>query len=259
MNYFEKHIGDYIRDTVSLTMLEDGAYNRLMDQCYQTERPLPLDRKMVYRLARATSAAEKKAVDFVLDTFFQESKEGFVQKRIQAEIERYQEKQRKAKASAEARWNKSKGNANAYETHAASDMRTHSEGNAHQTPDTKHQKEENTMSGKPDDAAAREVLDYLNEQTGNGYRPVDTNLKLIRAKLDSGATVDDCKAVIDAKVGQWGSDPKMAEYLRPTTLFRASNFEQYLGQLAQQSLPNPAAEAALADGATFIPGVGRCY
>lgn len=136
MNYYERHIGDYIRDTVSLTMLEDGAYNRLLDQYYQTERPLPRDRKMVYRLARATSAAERKAVDFVLETFFQCTDDGYTQKRVQAEIERFSEKQRKAKASAEARWSKSKGNANASETHDASDMRTHSEGNAHQTPDT---------------------------------------------------------------------------------------------------------------------------
>jgi len=139
MNYYERHIGDYIRDTVSLTMLEDGAYNRLLDQYYQTGRPLSLDRKMVYRLARATSAAERKAVDFVLDTFFQHTEEGYTQKRVQAEIERFSEKQRKAKASAEARWSKSKGNANAFELHGASDMRTHSEGNAHQTPDTNHQ------------------------------------------------------------------------------------------------------------------------
>lgn len=92
MNYYEKHIGDYIRDTVSLSMLEDGAYNRLMDQCYQTERPLPLDKKMIYRLARATSTAERKAVDFVVETFFQKSEEGYVQKRIQEEIERYWER-----------------------------------------------------------------------------------------------------------------------------------------------------------------------
>ncbi len=92
MNYYERHIGDYIRDTVSLTMLEDGAYNRLIDQYYQSERPLPLDRKLVYRLARATSAPERKAVDFVLDTYFVKTDAGFEQKRVQAEIERYWER-----------------------------------------------------------------------------------------------------------------------------------------------------------------------
>ncbi|MRT30797.1 YdaU family protein [Herbaspirillum sp. CAH-3] len=139
MNYYERHLGDYIKDTVSLSMLEDGAYNRLIDQAYQTEEPLPLDVKEVYRMARATSGPERKAVDYVLGKFWTRTDDGYVQKRIQAEIERFQDKQRKAKASADARWNKSKGNANASESHDANGMRTHSEGNAHQTPDTRHQ------------------------------------------------------------------------------------------------------------------------
>ncbi|MGT2495032.1 DUF1376 domain-containing protein [Cupriavidus basilensis] len=71
MNYYERHIGDYIRDTVGLSMLEDGAYGRLLDQLYQTEKPLPLDRKEVYRMARATSATERKAVDYVVGKFFE--------------------------------------------------------------------------------------------------------------------------------------------------------------------------------------------
>ncbi|HWU35448.1 MAG TPA: YdaU family protein [Methylovorus sp.] len=93
MNYYERHIGDFIKDTVSLSMLEDGAYNRLIDQAYQTEQPLPLDRREIYRLARATSSAERKAVDYVLNKFWKETENGYVQKRIQAEIERYQEAQ----------------------------------------------------------------------------------------------------------------------------------------------------------------------
>ncbi|WP_433867046.1 conserved phage C-terminal domain-containing protein [Ralstonia wenshanensis] len=93
------------------------------------------------------------------------------------------------------------------------------------------QEEENPLSGQPDDA--REILAYLNEKTDSAYRPVDSNLKLIRDRLKSGATVEQVRGVIDAKVAQWGNDPKMQEFLRPTTLFRASNFEQYLGQLGK--------------------------
>lgn len=139
MNYYEKHIGDWVKDTVSLTMLEDGAYNRLIDQYYQSEKPLSLDKKLVYRLARANSSAERKAVDFVVETFFDLTEQGYVQKRVEAELTRYSEKRAKAQNSANARWNKSDGNANASKTHDASDMRTHSVGNAHQAPVTSHQ------------------------------------------------------------------------------------------------------------------------
>lgn len=185
MNYFEKHIGDYIRDTVMLTMLEDGAYNRLMDQMYQTERALPAEKKMVYRLARASSSAEREAVDFVLETFFTLTDQGYEQKRIKAEIERYQEKQRKAKASADARWSKTKKDANASQTHDATDMRTHSVGNAHQTPDTRHQTQTigNTASTQPELRAVESVeptvaaqLSKAMRDTGIMAQPADPRL-----------------------------------------------------------------------------------
>lgn len=101
VNYYEKHIGDYIRDTVSLTMLEDGAYNRLIDQLYQTERALPKDKKEVYRLARAISQVERKAVDYVLDKFFTVTDEGHMQKRAQAVIEAYWDREPAAESKRE--------------------------------------------------------------------------------------------------------------------------------------------------------------
>lgn len=85
------------------------------------------------------------------------------------------------------------------------------------------------MSCKQD--APREVLEYLNEQTGHSYKPVESNLKLVRARLAEGSSVDECKAVIDSKVSEWASDAKMAQFLRPDTLFNATKFAQYSGQI----------------------------
>lgn len=78
---------------------------------------------------------------------------------------------------------------------------------------------------------ALEVIEFLNEKTGRVYRPVDTNLKLIIARLKTGATVVDCRQVIAKKTREWKGDAKMAEYLRPATLFNATKFEQYMGEL----------------------------
>lgn len=195
MNYWDRHIGDIIRDTVSLTMLEDGAYNRLLDQYYQTERPLPLDRKMVYRLARATSAQERKAVDFVLQAFFRQDADGYHQKRCDEEIARFKEKQRKAQASANARWSKSDGNAivdaNASPSHDAPDMRTHCEGNAHQTPNTKHHKKDTRVprfdaqahleSMGVDPSVAR---DWLALRKGKRLTPTLTAFDGVKAEAD---------------------------------------------------------------------------
>ncbi|WP_250533958.1 YdaU family protein [Caballeronia sp. AZ10_KS36] len=149
MNFYDKHVGDWIKDTVSLSMLEDGAYNRLIDQYYQTERPLPADKKLVYRLARAMSTAERKAVDFVLETFFVEGPDGFRQKRADAEIERVKEKQRKAQASANARWAKTERNANSDANAYANASETHAseqcERNATQYPLPITQEKTNTQ------------------------------------------------------------------------------------------------------------------
>ncbi len=78
---------------------------------------------------------------------------------------------------------------------------------------------------------ATDVLDFLNSKTGRAYRPVEENLKLIIARLKSGVTVMDCRQVIAKKTREWKSDPKMAEYLRPATLFNATKFEQYMGEI----------------------------
>lgn len=102
------------------------------------------------------------------------------------------------------------------------------------------------MSGKPDvdilsgviqqqsfKSQAIEVLQFLNEKTKRAYRPVDSNIKLITARLKSGVTVLDCRQVIAKKTREWKGNEKMAEYLRPATLFNATKFEQYVGELVE--------------------------
>lgn len=117
---------------------------------------------------------------------------------------------------------------------------------------------EEPLSGKPDRDEAKAILDYLNAKAGREYRAVESNLRLIDARLKSGVTVEQCKAIVDAKVSEWtGTDRD--KYLRPETLFGATKFEQYLGQLTQTAVVVPAESAAMADGATFIPGYGKCY
>lgn len=140
MNYYEHHLGDYLRDTAHLSMIEDGAYRRLLDAYYIRERPLPADPREVYRLARAQSKQDREAVDVVLREFFHQTPDGWEHGRCDREIARFRDKQDKARRSAEVRWSAKREacerNANA----SSEDMRTHCEGNAPrarpQTPDT---------------------------------------------------------------------------------------------------------------------------
>lgn len=88
-----------------------------------------------------------------------------------------------------------------------------------------------SSSSSTNNKDAGDILEYLNEKTGRNYKPVPANLSLIVARLSDGANVVECCAVIDAKVGAWGDDPKWAQYLRPATLFNATKFAQYVGEI----------------------------
>lgn len=135
MNYYEHHLADYTQATAHLSFLEDAAYSRMLRWYYANEKPLPVDIKKIERLVRAHSEEEREAVRTILDEFFTEELDGWHQDRADQEIARYQDKQRKASASANARWSKQKSqcevNADAMQTH----MQTQCEGNAPQTPD----------------------------------------------------------------------------------------------------------------------------
>lgn len=142
MNYVERHFGDWARDTVHLSMLEDGAYNRLVDLYYVREAPLPAEVAACCRLARAVTKPERDAVKSVLAEFFELTPEGWRHKRCESEIERFRSKSGKASASARARWGAPKpqsgGNANAHpnaDANASTDaMRTHSDGTSNAMP-----------------------------------------------------------------------------------------------------------------------------
>ncbi|WNF33815.1 conserved phage C-terminal domain-containing protein [Aeribacillus composti] len=76
-----------------------------------------------------------------------------------------------------------------------------------------------------------EIIEYLNKKAGKRFSPKSqANRKLINGRLAEGRTVEDFKYVIDVKCDHWLDDPKMNEYLRPSTLFAQKNFENYLNQ-----------------------------
>ena len=87
--------------------------------------------------------------------------------------------------------------------------------------------------GKPDtfDSDIKTIVDYLNEKTQSNFKAkTEETRKSIRARLKEGYTVEDFKRVIDAKSNDWADSERMREYLRPSTLFRPSNFEAYLNE-----------------------------
>ena len=83
---------------------------------------------------------------------------------------------------------------------------------------------------------ALEVLNFLNLKANKSFRAIDTNLRPITARLSSGVSVQDCKGVIARQIREW-KDTELEKYLRPKTLFNATNFESYLGQKPGETRP----------------------
>ena len=100
MNYYPFHIGDYVAHTAHLEPMEDLAYRRLLDQYYIRECPLPSDVQATAKLIRMRSMADD--VESVLREFFTLTDEGWVHSRCEVEIEKFQDKRAKARASAQA-------------------------------------------------------------------------------------------------------------------------------------------------------------
>ncbi len=105
-HWFPHYPGDYIRSTGHLSLVEDGAYRRLLDHYYSTEKPLSTDLSQLHRICRAVSAEEQAAVDTVIQQFFVISGGFYHNKRADRELVRAECKSNKSRAAAKARWEK---------------------------------------------------------------------------------------------------------------------------------------------------------
>lgn len=107
MNYYEHHIGDYQKKTAHLSLVEHGVYFLMMQAFYATEKPLP-EGKVLYRIVRAESKAERSAVDTIVRQFWRKTPDGLTNKRAKEHLDEYREfldKQRASgRAGADKRW-----------------------------------------------------------------------------------------------------------------------------------------------------------
>ena len=90
VNYYNRHIGDYLRDAAHLSMIQDGAYTRLLDLYYTREGPIP-DAE-VTRLCRARGANETRAIRVCLKEFFVWTNGLWRHKRCDRELSDYAKK-----------------------------------------------------------------------------------------------------------------------------------------------------------------------
>lgn len=190
MNYYQHHIGDFIRDTARLTDSQCMAYMRMLWIYYETESPLESDVDAIaFKIG-----ANASDVHQILKHYFFEHEGNWHNSRCDKEILSFREKSNKAKKSANARWE----NANA--------MRTHTERNANepvldanQEPITSNQ-EPITKDKKPlsiSSTDVRNVFEHWQSAMNSPKSKLDANrTNLITKSLKLGYSVDDLKAAI---------------------------------------------------------------
>lgn len=118
---YHHHIGDFRRDTASLSDTDAMAYLKLLWMYYDTEQPLPANPQLL--AFKIGSNAE--SVQLILDAFFTLDGEVYRQKRCEAEIAAYYGRKTVARDNANKRWK----NANASQNDAIA-LPLHSDSNA---------------------------------------------------------------------------------------------------------------------------------
>lgn len=75
---------------------------------------------------------------------------------------------------------------------------------------------------------AKGVLEHLNEMTGREYKLSASNLEPIAIRLEEvDLDTDGVNHMIDRQCALWKTDEKMSHYLRVSTLFNATKFNEY--------------------------------
>lgn len=119
--WFPFYIGDYLKDTQHLSVIEHGMYFKLMLSIYSTGKPIPHKRR--YAIADATalptdmlgSTPAYEMVDEILEDYFIKDGDYWTHKRITVELDKQKDFSKKQSDRAKKRWDKkeTKGHATA--------------------------------------------------------------------------------------------------------------------------------------------------
>ena len=166
---YQHHIGDFRRDTASLSDSDSMAYLKLLWLYYDTELPLPAEPKLLAFKIGSTA----DSIQLILDAYFQFDIDCYRHKRCDAEISAYHARSKVAKAKADKRWSN------------ATAMLQHTNSNA---PDTKNDANrepitENQIKDiRPDDVELSVWQDFLKHRKVKKAAVTETALKTIRSE-----------------------------------------------------------------------------
>ncbi len=170
---YQHHIGDFRRDTASLSDTDSMAYLKLLWMYYDTELPLPADAKLLaFKIG-----SNPDSVQLILDAFFTLDGNVYRQKRCDAEIFKYKNKGQKARDSANARWN----NANAFQTHSDSNADA-PKNDANREPITEIKEIKTKTLARPEDVPEELWLDFKQHRKAKRATITERVIKTLRSE-----------------------------------------------------------------------------
>jgi uncharacterized phage protein (TIGR02220 family) len=117
-------------------------------------------------------------------------------------------------------------------------------------PSSKKKKTVPRRAGIPPELqpAVSRIVGRINELGGTRYRDDTPDaLRNLITRLNEGRTEAECLAVVESRCAAWTGNDKMLEYFRPSTLFAAVHFEDYLQATQRQSNGHAAAKVEFLD------------
>nr|WP_303625880.1 conserved phage C-terminal domain-containing protein [Pediococcus acidilactici] len=114
-------------------------------------------------------------------------------------------------------------------------------------------KDKNKDSLSPKDDQKEKVdygkfIEWFNQKSGKRFKNVESNRKIIRARVNEGYSKSELAKVVEFKSKQWKDDPKMNPYLRITTIFAPSHFGNYLNEANGYSKNSNISTTTTSDG-----------
>ena len=82
--------------------------------------------------------------------------------------------------------------------------------------------------------SSKRLLDFFNSTCSKHHRG-DASIQKIAKVLEEGFSEQECRSVIVRKWREWKDDDDMKKYLRIGTIFRPSNFSDYIGEIPKET------------------------
>lgn len=171
--YLPLYTGDYMRDAGHLTVLEHGAYLLLLMAAWNGGGVLPSDENKLMRLARCNKRQWETVRSAIL-SFFEETPEGLIQRRLRREITKYEneiEKRRYAgKIGGEAKALKTKSADLAHAKQVLESASSKKLAKASQPEPEPEREDTNVSSQVSEPSVPRQIVKFESEHFADAWR-----------------------------------------------------------------------------------------